>query len=666
MNDCRIPALLSAALIVVSIPLRGDELALSRIVNVRDADNEAARPALNLNTQGGPLQIAGRSFASGIGVQADTSFAVTLGSATHFHALVGVDDAFGGKGSAVFEVLADGQLVWQRELSRTEPAAVVDVDLTGHRVLLLVTRDAGGNLTQASGDWADATLTFAGEAPTSVVPPSVVEPLDILTPAASVAPRINGPRVFGVRPGHPFLYQIPATGRRPLNFSARNLPEGLQVDPATGSISGRIAAAGTYRVTLVAANGEGKDEQPLRIEVGEAIALTPALGWNSWNCWAGAVDQEKVLTSAKAMASSGLVEHGWSYMNIDDTWQGTRPPPAHALQANEKFPDMKKLSAEIHALGLKLGIYSTPWITSYATYPGGSSDDPAGTWARPDGTKQVNRKIKPWAVGDYSFATADARQWADWGVDYLKYDWNPIQFPETATMANALRDSGRDIIYSLSNAAPFEHAGDWNRLANSWRTTGDIRDTWGSMSGIGFAQDRWRAFGGPGHWNDPDMLVVGYVGWGPKLHPTRLTPNEQYTHISLWSLLSAPMLIGCDLARLDAFTLNLLSNDEVLAISQDELGHQAAQTYVDGRRQVWVKALADGSHAVGFFNLAQSPQDISVAWTQLGLKAPGRVRDVWRQHDEAPGDRVTANLPRHGVLLLRVWDAPQAAPADGH
>src|SRR5581483_5266440 len=205
-----------------------------------------------------------------------------------------------------------------------------------------------------------------------------------------------------------------------------------------------------------------------------------------------------------------------------------------------------------------------------------------------------NKKIPPWAVGQYHFATNDAKQWADWGFDYLKYDWNPIEVPQVEEMDNALKDSGRDFVLSLSNSAPFAGAADWARLANAWRTTGDIRDNWRSMTNNGFSQDKWAPFAGPGHWNDPDMLVVGDVGWGPKLHPTQLTPDEQYTHITLWCMLASPLLIGCDMTHLDDFTLSLLSNDEVLAVDQDPLGKQAAQTVVDGRRQIWVKELADG------------------------------------------------------------------------
>ena len=636
----------------------GETIRLSDAGNLRLADYEFARPATDKSAAGSPLSVAGRPYEHGVGTQLETTIFVAINGATRFNALVGVDDTTPPDKAVIFEVQADGRTLWSSgEMHAGMPPAKIEVDVSGAKELRLLTLDASHALSQAHADWVDAVFDYSGAAPEIIPFVPEDEATYVLTPAPGAAPRINGPRVFGVRPGHPFLFTIPATGERPMRFFVVGLPSGLNVDEASGRITGTINTPGTYEVTLRAGNSHGAVEAPLRIEVGERIALTPALGWNSWNCWAGAVDQDKILRSARAMASSGLINHGWSYINIDDTWQGARDPATHALQPNEKFPDMKALADEVHALGLKLGIYSTPWITSYAHYAGGSADNPQGTWTKPERPRREDPK--PWTIGTYSFATADARQWAEWGIDYLKYDWNPNEVPETAEMASALRISGRDIVYSLSNSTPFENIRDISHLANSWRTTGDIRDYWGSVLHIGFSQDRWRPYAGPGHWNDPDMLVVGWVGWGPKLHATRLTPSEQYTHITLWSLLSAPLLIGCDLERLDDFTLNLLTNDEVLAVNQDPRGEEAAQVVNDGRRQVWARTLEDGSRAIGLFNLSRTPDTISVTWDQLGLDGPQLVRDLWRQKDlgvEATGYSV--ELPRHGAALIRVRPAP--------
>jgi alpha-galactosidase len=483
----------------------------------------------------------------------------------------------------------------------------------------------------------------------------------ILTPAASAVPQIHGPSVFGVRPGSPVLYTIPATGERPMCYAVEGLPEGLNVGGETGRITGTLATPGEYPLVLHATNSHGETVKKFRILVGDSICLTPPLGWNSWNCWAEAVNQDKVMRSARAMVKSGLIQHGWTYINIDDTWQGLRGGRASAIQTNDKFPDMKKLCDDVHAMGLKAGIYSTPFITSYAKYCGGSSDDPSGAWSK----KLADEKW--WKIGPFSFEEADARQWAEWGFDYLKYDWAPNDVPHTERMSKALRSCNRDMVYSLSNAAPFEQAADWVRLANCWRTTGDIWDqcdksdnVWRyGVSEIGFSQDRWVPFGGPGHWNDPDMLVVGYVGWGPSLHATKLTPDEQYTHISLWCLLSAPLLIGCDMERLDAFTLNLLTNDEVLALDQDALGRPASRVATWGPVDVYLKDLEDGSKAVGFFN--RGPQVETFAFNKLpriGLPGKQHVRDLWRQKDlDDATETVKVTVRPHGVVLLKMTKA---------
>jgi alpha-galactosidase len=485
---------------------------------------------------------------------------------------------------------------------------------------------------------------------------------NILTPPAPAAPHINGPNVFGVRPGSPLLYTIPATGDRPMTFSVEHLPRRLAVDAVTGRITGSLSKAGEYQVVLRAKNAKGTAQKKFQIVVGEKIALTPPMGWNSWNSWAWVVDQDKVLRSARALVSSGLINHGWAYVNLDDTWQGKRTGKDGALQPNERFPDMQGLCDEIHKLGFKVGIYSSPWITTFAGYPGDSSDDSQGSWTRLENYESNKR------IGKYSFAKADAAQFGAWGIDYLKYDWSPNDVPHTTEMAEALRKTGRNIIFSLSCSSPFDQAADWARLANCWRTTGDIGDAWGQpskswqhgISEIAFSQDRWAPYAGPGHWNDPDMLEVGYVGGGPDLHPTHLTPDEQYTHISMWCLLSAPLLIGCDLERLDPFTLSLLSNDEVLALDQDALGKQAVRVASAGQVDVYLKELEDGSRALGFFNHDSASQSIEFkTLNALGFKSRQHVRDLWRQTNlpdiaDPSRDALKLTIPGHGAELYKL------------
>jgi alpha-galactosidase len=226
---------------------------------------------------------------------------------------------------------------------------------------------------------------------------------------------------------------------------------------------------------------------------------------------------------------------------------------------------------------------------------------------------------------------------------------------------------------------PFEAIKDVSPYLNAWRTTGDIRDSWWSLTNIGFSQDRWAEFARPGHWNDPDMLVVGYVGWSKNLHPTKLTPDEQYTHISLWSLLSAPLLIGCPIERMDDFTLSLLTNDEVLAVNQDPLGKSArlvsrqdgevtienvrpgrdTQRKDHPRGQVWAKALEDGTRAVGLFNLGNEPMTVVAKFDEVGAAAGKHVvRDLWRQKDLGTyAGQFEANVAPHGVVFVKLSPA---------
>ena len=482
-----------------------------------------------------------------------------------------------------------------------------------------------------------------------------------LTPAESASPRINGPSVFGARPGSAFIYTIPATGDRPMRFRADGLPKGLTLDTSSGQITGRLDQVEIYQIVFHAANDKGIAEKEFHIVVGDKIALTPPMGWNSWNCWADSVDQEKVLCSARAMVSSGLINHGWTYINIDDTWQGQRGGHFNAIQSNEKFPDIKSLCDQIHGLGLKAGIYSTPWITSYAGYMGGSSDDSAGGWSKEFAGGKFQR------FGKYYFARNDASQWADWGFDYLKFDWFPNDVSHTAEMSKALRRTKRDIVFSLSNAAPFDHAADWAKWANCWRTTGDIWDGWDAnlqpgyefnygVSEIAFSQDQWAPDAGPGHWNDPDMLVVGDVGWGANLHVSKLTPDEQYSHISMWCLLAAPLLIGCDLEHLDPFTFGLLGNDEVLALDQDALGRQAVRVATIGPVDVFMKSLENGSVALGFFNRAEELENVNFnKLVSIRLSGTYHVRDLWRQKNLPDArDALKLSIQPHGVVLLKL------------
>lgn len=318
----------------------------------------------------------------------------------------------------------------------------------------------------------------------------------ILTPPAPETPRINGARVFGARPGSQFFYAVPATGRRPMTFTAEGLPKGLSLDAETGRITGRVKKAGEYRVRLQVQNALGSDSRDLRIVIGERITLTPPMGWNSWNCWGHDVTQENIEAAADAFVRLGLAEYGWSYINVDVAWQGLRGGKYNAIQPNRAFPDMQGLADGIHARGLKFGLYSTPWAGTYRGHIGSSADHADGTYDHVregvcnDRWRFVDTEKRKYSSNyrhtPHSFVANDVKQWNDWGVDYLKYDWNPVDAWHTIEMYDALRALDRDVVYSLTNSMPLPDAPLWNRYANLWRALGDIRDNWKSMSGIGF------------------------------------------------------------------------------------------------------------------------------------------------------------------------------------
>jgi alpha-galactosidase len=216
----------------------------------------------------------------------------------------------------------------------------------------------------------------------------------------------------------------------------------------------------------------------------------------------------------------------------------------------------------------------------------------------------------------------------------------------------------RDIIYSICQYGwgdVWEWGGEPGIEGHAWRTTGDITDTWESMAGIGFRQVGHSRFAGPGGWNDPDMLVIGKVGWGPNLRDSRLTPNEQYVHITLWTLLASPLLLGNDMTQMDEFELNLVTNDEVLAVHQDPIGRAADRVARDGELEIWARPLHDGSLAVGLFNRDEMAMTVTARWADLGITGPQRVRDLWRQKDLGEfNDTFAAEIPRHGTLFLKL------------
>jgi len=559
-----------------------------------------------------------------------------------------------GRGSVIFGVWVDGKKVADSGVMRGgEAPKRLSVSLAGAKQLALAVIDGNDGTGGDSANWGGALITMAsGAQDRPVVVRRPVEAMPPIASSRSVAPLLNYPRITGASVGKPFMFMVPASGEEPLTFAAKGLPGGLTLDPRTGLITGTLKSVGRSAVTITVSNPRGKTSGTLTIvagENGQTLALTPPLGWNSWNAWGNTVTADRVKASADGMVASGLHRQGYTYINIDDVWEGgLKPARPYDLAAsrdangdpttNDRFPDMKGLVDHIHSIGLKAGLYSSPGPTTCQGL--------GATWQHEE---------------------QDAKAYAQWGFDYLKYDWcGYSQIAPTPTlddrkkpyrlMGDILRRQSRDIVFSICQYGA-GNVWEWGREVGGhlWRMTGDIRDDWPSMSGIGFQQTGREQYSGPAGWNDTDMLVVGMVGWSQGTRPTNLTPDEQLTHMALWALQAAPLLIGADLSKLDDWTTNILGNREMLAVNQDALGKAASRKMSDGWVEVWARPLEDGSMAVGLFNRGPEAATVTASWKDLGLSGAHAVRNIWQQRDLGRfSGEFSTTAPRHGVVFVRI------------
>ncbi len=364
------------------------------------------------------------------------------------------------------------------------------------------------------------------------------------------------------------------------------------------------------------------------------LARTPPMGWNSWNKFGCDVSEELIRGAADAVVNSGMKDAGYQYVVIDDCWQVSRDAEGDIVPDAKRFPSgMKALGDYIHSKGLKFGIYS---------------DAGRGTCQNRPGSR--------------GYEYQDARQYAAWGVDYLKYDWcnhdTQNSASSYATMRDALAKSGRPIVFSIcewGSTKPWLWAGE---VGNLWRTTGDITDKWDAGEkkddGNGVVQildlqDGIESYAGPGHWNDPDMLEVGNGG---------MTEREYRAHFSLWCLMAAPLLAGNDLNHMSEATKAILTNKEVIAVDQDALGIQAKRVKKSDGLEIWVKQMSDGGRAIGLLNRTGSEAPIEVRWTDLGYpdKMSANIRNLWEHKTVAENQKggYKVDVPSHGAVVLRV------------
>ena len=636
------------------------------------------------------------AYADSLKMQAPCAKAFDAGGkATKFEATVGFDDAvtaspgpWGEKrrnrAKMAFRVYADGRLVAETGMLTPKDAPVaIHADIAGAKTVVLEAVDGGYWLgtPYLKAEWRDVRWTFPGGGEIKAADEKELMPqLGILTPPPDAAPRFNGPAIIGARPGNPVLFRIPVTGEKPMSLAVAGLPDGMEYDAARHVLSGSVAKAGEYKLLFTASNAHGKAEREFTLAVGEKLAITPVMGWTSWNAYRTKIDDATIRETARLMVETGLADAGYSYVNLDDGWQqppapgvwaDAAPPPedddcdcgepyAGPRDASGRiipakgFPDMRALAGYVHSLGLKIGLYSSPG-------------------------PMTCQKLE----GSYRHEAIDARTWADWGFDFIKYDYctytriflaetkergrAPVEYDHARPflmLYETLRSLPRDIVFSANSGGHGGHR--WGELAgiNMWRTWTDLKDSWGGLVNAANTAFELAPYSKSGFWGDPDMLVVGFMDTGAgEPHETLLTHNEQYTHMTLWSLFNAPLLIGCQLDKLDEFTLRLLANPEVIDVNQDIAHPGAKRTAETPSEWIAVKELSDGAYAVGIVNLLPFKNSVTLDFAANGLPANAKLRDIWRREDiGAFAGAATFEIPPHAPVFLRIEKA-QRKPA---
>jgi alpha-galactosidase len=514
----------------------------------------------------------------------------------------------------------------------------------------------------------------------------------IAASTAGAAPQFNGPRVIGIRPNTPLIWSLAVSGERPLEFSAKKLPAGLVLDGKTGIITGTLAEKGEFTFTASAKNSAGKAATKVKIVCGDTIALTPPLGWNSYDAFGDNVVESEVLANARYVAEK-MQPVGWDTVVVDYCWSdpgahdNNRNARANAplaadefgrlLPAPNRFPSavggagsgagFKPLADAVHALGLKFGIHIMRGIPRNSvaanlpiegsTFTAAEAGNPADKCSWCPDMFGVNSN----AAGQAWYDSC-ARLWASWGVDYIKVDdlSHPYHTAEVEMVRHAIDHCGRTIMFSTSpGETPVADAAHVMTHANLWRVSDDFWDNWRSLDHEFTLAARWNGFAGPGHWPDADMLPVGHLSVAHRSvgqdRLTHLTHDEQLTHLSFWCLLPSPLMVGANLPDNDAWTLALLTNPEVIAVDQDALGQSAQRlTNAPAGVEIWTKKLADQSLAVGIFNRGKAAVTVDLTWKDLGLRARPAVRDLWLRQDLGRAKQFSAEIPPHGCRLLRV------------
>ncbi|MBQ4574526.1 MAG: putative Ig domain-containing protein [Clostridia bacterium] len=457
-------------------------------------------------------------------------------------------------------------------------------------------------------------------------------------------PKLRIPGIYGASAGKPVRYRIPATGARPIRFAVENLPTGLTLDSERGIITGSVAEKGEYSLQITASNAEGSDSAALMLLIGEDCVLqTPLMGWCSWNAWLYTVNDEKIREAADLLVKTGLADCGYGYINLDSSWQGAYGGKYDAIMPNERFPDMKGMYDHIHSHGLKGGIYSTPFLNAWGL-PESKPGLPGCTRGEPD----PNYPPHNGGIGIDHREEANAMQWAEWGVDYLKYDWSPCEPVNAGKMKEGLLKTDRDFGYCCTVHAQPKFADYWAKTCTSWRHCPDSKGDWATVKQLFEAGRFWHDKMKCGHFCDLDMLEIGQM-----MHSDcTLTEDEIIFSFSTRAFFNSPIQISCRLDALTDFEMAVLTNDEIIAINQNVYhpGAIAVEEIMDGETQltgIYRKPLSSDSEAVALFNLSDETKKLTYTSARVV-----NIRDAWAKRDLGKADEVKFEMAPHTVRIV--------------
>lgn len=466
------------------------------------------------------------------------------------------------------------------------------------------------------------------------------------------APKINLAAIIGATAGKPMMIRIAATGARPMSFDALGLPEGLSLSGAV--ISGTTDAVGEHELTLRASNAEGECEARVTLRIGErCLLLTPLMGFTSWNAFGHYVTQEKIEHTAERMAELGLGEYGYCYVNTDSGWQGEYGGKYDAIMPNASFPDMKGMCDKIHSLGFHAGIYANPMLHAYGWPLGFKPLPPGCTQGEPD----IRWNDEKGGIGLIRKEKNNALQWAEWGFDYLKYDWNPSDPYNAEMMRRELIATDRDFGFCISLKALPEYHSYWEKYCTSYRCNPDSIRTWSSLMGIYNSYFKFMDYVNCGHYFDLDMLDTGRCEMfeiynHQDLPDYGFTEDEQLIAYTIRAFFNSPIQLSCNLDYVSEFELSMYCNDEIIAINQDCGFHTARPCMIIEKDQAKIhafkKKLADGSTAYAIFNLGDTTEEV-----QLYLDELSSVRDVWAKRDLVPTSTISLKMPKHTVKVYK-------------